>query len=564
MAVVQISRIQIRRGQKNQGTGLPQLASGEMAWAIDTQELYIGSGSVSEGSPAVGNTKIITQKDNLLNLVNQYRYKRNNPLIQTSVDPNSSTVISLEDRLDFKVTNLSYGILDNGEDMTAEIQHAIDNLFITNKVGGESERVTLEFLPGRYAISSTIYIPSYVSIVGAGAQKTIFEYTGTTGPVFRFINDTSTTSARNFTIGGTTGPSGNYNDSGVYNQQPKNITLKNFSVKVNELDNACFLMESVRDSVFEDLEITGNYDWYAGADSSIPVIASNYAFNLQAFSSMITCKNNKFKNVIVKRYVYAIVSDHDIIGNTWEGCEIKESKYGVIFGQNTNNTIGQRHGPRRNIIKNCYFNDIKENGISVINGYSNVSNNNTFMNVGNDGSGNAITADGSSIIRFVTRGNYSSNDIFDRAYNNYYNEQTSSLIDDSLAGSNYGYRYYPEVEGPTYFSNNSSNIITLSPSTTSTAFRIPFSGETNIEIKYVLKISTGTQMRRGTIHIAVDDTHNDLLLSDEYDYVGSSSQDLNIRFSADFDVSGTCINIIYTNTNTTYNSSLTYVYSVLS
>ena len=43
MAVVQISRIQHRRGRKNQGTGLPQLASGEIGWAIDTQELYIGN-----------------------------------------------------------------------------------------------------------------------------------------------------------------------------------------------------------------------------------------------------------------------------------------------------------------------------------------------------------------------------------------------------------------------------------------------------------------------------------------------------------------------------------------
>ena len=48
MAVVQISRIQIRRGRKNSGTGLPQLASGEIAWAIDTQELYIGNGAIAQ------------------------------------------------------------------------------------------------------------------------------------------------------------------------------------------------------------------------------------------------------------------------------------------------------------------------------------------------------------------------------------------------------------------------------------------------------------------------------------------------------------------------------------
>ena len=74
MAVVQISRIQIRRGQKNQGSGLPQLASGELGWAIDTRELYIGNGSVSEGSPSVGNTKVLTQFDNIFSLIIQLYY----------------------------------------------------------------------------------------------------------------------------------------------------------------------------------------------------------------------------------------------------------------------------------------------------------------------------------------------------------------------------------------------------------------------------------------------------------------------------------------------------------
>ena len=49
MAVVQISRIQVRRGRANGGTGVPQLASGELAWAVDTQELFIGNGSVKIG-----------------------------------------------------------------------------------------------------------------------------------------------------------------------------------------------------------------------------------------------------------------------------------------------------------------------------------------------------------------------------------------------------------------------------------------------------------------------------------------------------------------------------------
>lgn len=63
MAVWQISKIQVRRGKKGVGTGIPQLSSGELGWAIDSQELFIGNGSLSEGAPAVGNTRILTEND---------------------------------------------------------------------------------------------------------------------------------------------------------------------------------------------------------------------------------------------------------------------------------------------------------------------------------------------------------------------------------------------------------------------------------------------------------------------------------------------------------------------
>ena len=60
MAIVQISRIQHRRGLKE---SLPQLAAGEIGFAVDTQELFIGNGTTAEGAPEVGNTKIITEDD---------------------------------------------------------------------------------------------------------------------------------------------------------------------------------------------------------------------------------------------------------------------------------------------------------------------------------------------------------------------------------------------------------------------------------------------------------------------------------------------------------------------
>ena len=62
MAILEIARIQVRRGQENI-TGVPQLDSGEFGWALDTQQLYIGNGLLAEGAPSEGNTRIMTEHD---------------------------------------------------------------------------------------------------------------------------------------------------------------------------------------------------------------------------------------------------------------------------------------------------------------------------------------------------------------------------------------------------------------------------------------------------------------------------------------------------------------------
>lgn len=58
MAILQISQIQVRRGLKED---LPQLASGELGWSIDSRQLYIGNGTRSEGAPTEGTTEILTE-----------------------------------------------------------------------------------------------------------------------------------------------------------------------------------------------------------------------------------------------------------------------------------------------------------------------------------------------------------------------------------------------------------------------------------------------------------------------------------------------------------------------
>ncbi len=57
MAVIQISKIQVRRGYQED---IPQLASGELGWSIDERRLFIGNGTLSEGAPEIGITEILT------------------------------------------------------------------------------------------------------------------------------------------------------------------------------------------------------------------------------------------------------------------------------------------------------------------------------------------------------------------------------------------------------------------------------------------------------------------------------------------------------------------------
>lgn len=68
MAIVQISRITNRRGLQKD---LPQLAPGELGWCIDTRLLFIGNGLLEEGSPAIGNTEVLTEFSDIKRLVEQ-------------------------------------------------------------------------------------------------------------------------------------------------------------------------------------------------------------------------------------------------------------------------------------------------------------------------------------------------------------------------------------------------------------------------------------------------------------------------------------------------------------
>lgn len=548
MAVVQISRIQLRRGRANE-TPIPQLASGELAWAIDTQELWIGNGAVGEGAPAVGNTKVLTAADasNLLDLID-YTYKQDIAPIQTGADTNFPVVRSVQDRLDDQVFAANYGIIPGTSDQTVLIQRAIDNLFLDNVSAGVKSRVALVFAPGEYTFSSTIYLPSYVTIIGAGKKKTIFTYTGSAN-AFEFVNDTSTKTVRS-TLSSTT-----------YSNQPKFCTLTGFTLNAVQSNVRGFKMHAVRDSTIADVEIVGGH----------PTATVTVAISMYALSSVVTSQRNQFVNVTIDSFTFGVYAAEDIFNNNFNACEFLNSRYGVNFGDFVmapapeDRPDGLQYGPRKNIIENCYFDNINREGILITNGTGNKTRGNTFVNVGNNGGGN--TNNIYSQIVFVPPGNSSSQDNFDRAVDLYYNE-SGAIVDRSLSYTNFSETYLPEVAGKVHYIERETRTLSLVYTTSSYAnlFRIPFIASSGIEVSYILESSANVQMRRGKITISVDVDTSTVQLVDDYDYTGAAGEELRIDFQAVVSSGGILIRYKNDNNNDTTiaPTTITYTYSIIS
>jgi len=637
MAVVQISRIQLRRGKKNE-SGLPQLASGELAWAIDTQELYIGNGAVSEGAPAVGNTKVLTENDSILDLAESYQYKFDDSTVQTSTDPTNPVIRSLQKRLDEgRVNSSSFGIegtmtqLGATVDYTAALQNAIFSLYLSSD---PTNAVELEFDPGYYKLTGTVYIPSNVKLVGTGKDSTRFFFvkgginTGTslalagtsvttagtytnisattlsgdgvgavvtvtktgTGATYTSSNTTVTivNSGSGFAagnqikiLGNTLGGSSPANDltitlsdgqTGEYDYptfntdtvfefindrsdrskrnetpttnllQPRNILMKGFTVSVAQNNVRVFNFADVIDSEFVNVKAVGTWVHANG------LVDNSIALEMVAKTSLVTCQRNKFEDFEVQGFTYAVYSNTDIINNSFSHCYFKTLYRGISFGEGAGLTA---FGPRKNTISDSIFEGISREGILVDKGYGNRSENNNYVNVGNNQGGNANNVYGQ--IKFTVSGNTSSQDNFDRA------------ID--LAQANFAEAYVPEIIGHVNFVNSAPTTIAVSYSPTVTAaMRLPLNTSSGFEVDYVYQSTAYPQMRKGKMHLAVDKTNNNIQLVDEYEYVGETDGDSNVIFQAQLvTTSGVeTVVIYYKNTNLDDVSTLTYTLSSIS
>ena len=178
MAVTQVSRIQVRRGLQQD---LPQLASAELGWSIDTRKLYIGNGTLEEGAPTVGVTEILTTQTDLTALLTLYTFKGEAAgyTAQTGSSILSPVTRSFVQKWDDFVNVRDFGATGNGiDDDTAAINRAIQQIYKTGVAETNlAARRTIYFPGGTYLISDQILIPPYARLIGEGINSTVVKQT---------------------------------------------------------------------------------------------------------------------------------------------------------------------------------------------------------------------------------------------------------------------------------------------------------------------------------------------------------------------------------------------------
>jgi len=598
MAVYQISRIQVRRGQANQGTGIPQLASGEMAWAVDTQELYIGNGAVSEGAPGVGNTRLLTLNDlsaqgNLLGL-SQYSYAATSVIpITTGISASSPVYRTVQERLDEQVSTADFGTVGDGiADDTAALQRAINQQYLNanNYAYGTTAdaikfRIVIRIPAGIYKITRTINIPSFTTLVGDGENKTIINFTpaaGNTTSAFRFVNDTSTATTPS-TLASTT-----------YTNQPRWINMGDFSIHIYNQTNAGLQLDCVRNSRFANIRISGNPSFSAwNTQSTFNPTSVGIKMNVVTNSGGYTCQENYFENITFSCLTTALSAKQDIINNTFTNCYIEWVRQGFLLGIERNATtdayvysggpgnLGEESGPKQTTISNTKFYKVRQHAIYLYRGEFN-----SALHCRLDDVGNLNTTD----IQVTSSSVFPQ--IFFRTSNNSTQGIQSSRTSSLTGMSNYmTIPYVPEVSGNAIYSSNGVRQLTISQTngvTSVALFRLPVAvdefavpaGGIGYTIDYVYKSLVATAStkftRSGKITITADMMEGYCQLSDDYNFAGPDLTNANaqlLSFSAKLlDVTGAtytgsagqkvyAIGIYYANTLASDNGRFTFSYT---
>ena len=548
MSVIQISKIQVRRGQENI-TGIPTLSPGEFGWAEDTEHLYIGK-SVAEGAINNNNTRILTENDvqifynGVVSTTTAYSFQGH-----ISGYPAQNTVTrSLQNKTDDNVSVLDFGAVGDGVTLNAiPLQAAIDNLYLTSVVKNNSSyqgKMIVKIPAGVYQVENTIYVPPYVTLQGEGKGNTVLNLTTGSSSLIQFVDQQST-------IGS---PYVKFVDGQVYigPTHPANITIEGMTLQYDAGIPTTGTLPLLRvdcatDCVISNVQFLGTYTVAVSQASN-----SNYSGVDIRGQGLITTKDLIIDNCNFDNLYYGIKSNYDI-----EDCIITKSRFrnlnrAIIFAESIASI--NVTGPLRTRIENNKFYYIEREGIYVGSNASNypthhVSAFNVFRNVGNNAGSDAVPV--SPVINYQPPGNISIGDYTSRF--DYINNTSTAIT--SLTSL--------FVDGISYIESVGVYTAAISDTPNTTLVKFPFSGYAqSTRIQYNVTKTASSILRTGEllINASYNGSTSTTVVTDRYSFSGAN--DGNIVFSATLNTTTNLVSLNYTSSDAI--GSITYKYSQLS
>jgi len=511
MAVIQISKIQHRRGAIGE-QGMPQLASGELGWAVDTQQLFIGNGSVAEGAPAVGNTEVLTQYStatiNLFNYIYEYQGGKADP---TTFHP-YTVERTLQNKLDEQVSVLDFGADPaSNNDITQAIQNAVTATYM-NAHGTDVSFKKKLFIPaGTYNITSTIYLPPNITICGEGSSSTVLVSINTSGnnTIFR-------TRSIDITYPGQFTPFTSLSDP-VSNVSISNMTFTYgpnspiYSRTTNS--SALLVLDMAQYSKVHDCKFYGTFtNIFATSQNSVTHLGGTVPYAGIQISGVntvdIKIDSNTFNGLIMGTFCY---ENNKYV--TYSNNMFNTLYYGILAGISTTSTVNTT-GNLYNKANNNKFLNINRSGIAVtvprtytgVTGF--ISEGNFFHNVGNGITGNE-SGQITQCINFTTAiGCTSTNDKFTRF------DEAQTTYSTST--------FFPLVYGKAITVNDTVTYqYPINWTSTATLIRIPYlTTMTGVVMEYQLQKTTG--IRKGVLKVNASPYQSGTITyTDQYNYAGT-------------------------------------------
>lgn len=479
MAVIQISKIQVRRGlQEN----LPQLASGEMGWSVDERRLWIGNGTLAEGAPEEGNTEILTSRTEILQVVESYTFRGEESGYVSRTGPSalSDVTRTLQNKLDEQISFRDF-ITENDRllgDYTESLQRAIDQIFPADFYSTTSVRRRLHIPAGTYPITGNIIIPPFASIRGDGPRSTIIKKTFGTDSVIRFRDS-----------GGEVGTNVNV----AVNDKPFEITFDNLTLQT-EVDTDVALLESCQFVKFLGVRFQG------GVETPNSVGNSKSAVAIKDIADSVS--KLSFDRCEFVRTTYGVTVEGDVSSVT-----INDSLFDTLYvGINSLANVASPQGIK---ITNSHFGNIAAQAVLSGNSSSTTTAFNYYGNVG------IVSA--TPVLTWNNPNNYSIGDVFERLQSIQESNPIVEIANDSGATLTQAITSGSVQDLPggsiTFNDNDSSNTSVTISSTIS-----------SVIIDY--KIIRDVHKRIGSIKVS----HNsgaDIAIDDEY----TESSDIGVTLS---------------------------------